>query len=141
MCRAGRFVAFLIIACAAASCSPRPDAPRPLIRLVVPGGHPEAAIIAIDGLPESDLAVLRGRTWTPDEWAALLPVSVAMPRGSPNLVAPIAGTYSVTADAIEFRPTRALESGQRYRVALNVAQLPSSSGLTGEALVVVVGMP
>lgn len=131
------------ILCAAA-CGSGTAPPSPKIRLLVPDQNPASAVFVIEGLPEADLTILRGRAWSADEWTTLFHVSVATPgeAQSPNVVPPMAGSYSVTATELRFKPAFGIDAGRRYRAALNLAQLPSSSGLTGpQELVEFVELP
>ena len=88
-------------------------------------------MFVVEGLSTGDLNALRARTWSSDEWAALFHVSIASGGtvDNRNVVPPIAGSYSVTGDTIQFKPALGIEAGTRYRAALNLAQLPSSSAL------------
>jgi len=135
----------VLSAVAAVACGDGQNASTPRIRLVVPGGNPGDALFVVEGLSSTDLNRLRARAWSSDEWAALFHVSVASigATDNPNVVPPMAGSYSVTADAIQFKPALGIEAGTRYRAALNLAQLPSSSALvpTGHELVEFLELP
>jgi len=135
-----------IVWCAAAACAGGRNGAAlssPQIELVVAEGHPESAMFVVQGLSEADLAVLRGRQWSSDEWTALFHVSVAAPgdQDSPNLVPPMAGSYAIEGNDLHFKPAFGLDLGRRYRAALNLAQLPSSSGLGAKELVKYVELP
>ena len=118
----------------------------PKIRLIASDQHPEAALIVVEGLAEADLKALRGRVWSADEWNTLLHVTIASddPRDASTNVPPMAGSYSVTDSAIQFKPAFGFDAGQLYRVTFDLAQLPSYTGListSSERLVEIVGRP
>jgi hypothetical protein len=81
-------------------------------------GNPSRASIKVVGLSSRDVAALRERPRTADEWHAVFRVTV--PRdgangGAPQLDMPaVAGTYAVTDDAIVFTPMFGLDPGRRY---------------------------
>ena len=118
----------------------------PKIRLLTPDQNPDAAVVVVEGLSDRDLAALRGRAWLPDEWNTLLHVTIASddPHDASTNVPPMAGSYSVTDNAIQFKPAFGFDAGRQYRVTLDLAQLPSSTGListSSERISELVGRP
>lgn len=108
--------------------------PQPLvgdIELVVPGGDAAAATVQVGNLSGSELGALRSETpTTTEEWHKLLRVSVVSESDArqtdPANQLPVAGTYSVSRDAIVFTPMFGFDPGQRYRVEFDRSKLPSS---------------
>jgi hypothetical protein len=118
----------------------------PKIRLIASDQQPDAAVVVVEGLSDRDLAALRGRAWLPDEWNTLLHVTIASddPRDVSTNVPPMAGSYSVTASAIQFKPAFGFDPGRQYRVTFDLAQLPSHTGFissSSDQIVEIVGRP
>lgn len=76
----------------------------------------------VTGLSAADLQGLRkaATTWTNDDWAALIRVSV----GGTESPA-IAGRFAVGDTALEFRPLFPFDPGRAYTVRLDPSQLPT----------------
>ena len=92
------------------------EARPPEVRLV-PAKPGEPAAVELTGLDKATLTALRDAKLTPDEWAEFC--RVVVDGGKPEEVAarpPVAGTWSVTADAIRFDPQFPLVPGLSYRV-------------------------
>lgn len=88
------------------------------------------SVVRVSGVPASVLGALRRATLTHDEWQAALRVSVH--HESPTTDRPpVAGTYRVAADAVEFSPAFPFDAGRRYEVLFDPARLPASIEWSG----------
>ncbi|HJZ56388.1 MAG TPA: hypothetical protein VKE74_15595 [Gemmataceae bacterium] len=98
--------------------------PKPEVRLARPTAD-GPAVVEVTGLSADALAKLKTAELAPAEWAAILRVVVA--EGTPEDITgrpPVAGTYSVTADAIRFEPAFKLTPGVKYRATFAPSKLP-----------------
>jgi hypothetical protein len=93
------------------------------------GGNTSASTIQVVNRSGSDRSSLRAEKPTTDEWQALLRVTVAQSDRTEQTDSadqlPVAGTYAVTRDAIVFTPMFGFDPGRHYRVAFDLARLPS----------------
>src|SRR5580765_288234 len=113
------FCLFAIVL-AAPTCGPSP----PSIRL--DASNPSRPFIEVRGLSRGDLSRLASANLTPDEWSAILRVSVRTdkPAGAGDLPA-MAGRYT-TDETLRFWPSFPLDPGREYDVRFqpaNVARL------------------
>lgn len=99
-------------------------APRIGLNLV----HAGSGTVDVVGLPESELDRLQQRTLTPDEWTALLRITVAGDE-HPSADRPaVLGRYSISDGAIRFAPQFPFDPGRPYEVVLDPSRLPSLHG-------------
>jgi hypothetical protein len=119
--RGGRLSAalvFLVLSAAfGVSCS-RTEAPFEIS--LVPASASSPALVRVTGLSPAEASALRGMPIAEMAWESLLRVRVA---GNDELA--VAGTYSVTSDAIEFRPRFPFDAGRSYSVQFDASRLPS----------------
>lgn len=97
----------------------RPAAP--FSAAIVPSASPAKAFITVTGFSSAELSSLGG-TFTPDEWRALVRVSVDSATGQNP---PVAGQYRVSDNGVEFVPAFSLDPGRRYVVDVDPAKLPT----------------
>jgi hypothetical protein len=76
--------------------------------------------VRVSGLSSAEVSALRATPLAEVVWESLLRVRVA---GNDELA--VAGTYSVTSDAIEFRPRFPFDAGRSYFVQFDASRLPS----------------
>lgn len=87
-----------------------------------------SASVEVVGLSSGDLSALSGSALTPDDWTALLRITV----GEDNTDRPaVLGTYAVGDGVLRFTPRFPFDPGQRYDVRLDPSRLPSSSAAEG----------
>jgi hypothetical protein len=133
------FKAALFISLAAA-CAQPPASPS--ITLSIPDNDPAAAFVEVRGLSASDLASLKARELTRDEWSSLLRVSVH--GDGATAVLPVAGAYEVTRDGIRFKPMFPLDAGRLYDVRFDPRRLGrTDAGTAGstDPVVATVSLP
>jgi len=92
-------------------------------------------LVEVSGLTPAELAELRKTPRTTQQWQRLLSVYA----GQGDLIADIglpaiAGTYSVTVDALRFDPQFTFVSGVHYRAAFHPDQLPGTRGKAGQSI-------
>jgi hypothetical protein len=106
------------------------DAPStPAIVLTNPPGS-TAAVIDLTGLSRTTLRTLASARPTPEQWSALLRVSVG------GADAGMLGTYAIVDDVVRFTPAFPLDAGRAYHVQFDPARIPgASSGPTGGPIV------
>jgi hypothetical protein len=97
---------------------------HPEIRLAEANGEAGSSAIEIAGLPAADLAALRAASLTPDEWAALLRVTVDGRANEPGDRPAVLGAYAVDDAAIRFAPLYGLDPGLPYKVVFTPSLLP-----------------
>jgi hypothetical protein len=91
--------------------------------------EPRVATIEVVGVPAGDIAALRGRAPSEEEWTALLRVTVAEdgqaapPAG--NGIPALAGSYAMLDERLVFAPRFGLDAGRRYRVDFDPSRLPA----------------
>ena len=98
---------------------------RPPEAKLTPAKSGEPAAVEVTGLDKASLAALRDAKLTAAEWAGVC--RVVVDGGKPEEVAarpPVAGTWSVTADAIRFDPQFPLVPGMTYRVICDLSAVP-----------------
>ena len=126
--RVARAVRAAIIVVVVAACGPRPGPPArssPEIDVTQSeSGGTEA--VSVVGLPAQDIAALRARSSTTEEWNALLRVNVNGEDAGSDLPA-VAGVYSVADAAVRFVPLFPLDPGVAHRVVFDPTHLPPSS--------------
>jgi hypothetical protein len=113
--RAARAFVGLAALVAIACSSPR----QPLDVVLTPAAGDAPALVRVTGLSDDELAPMRA--WPADDprWRALLGVWV----DGTDLTTHVTGRYSVTTDAIEFRPRYPFDPGRRYRARIDPARL------------------
>jgi hypothetical protein len=89
---------------------------KPEIRFVAPDSVSSKGRIEVVNLPAAELAALRQRELLPEEWEAILRVSVAAATASQDELPAVAGSYSVTDHGIVFTPLFGFDPGHRYHV-------------------------
>lgn len=121
LARGGRVVAALVLFLAAAtlgaSCS-RP--PTPLEISLVPASASTVAFVRVTGLSPAEARTLHSSPLSDAAWEDILRVRVA---GNDEMN--VAGTYSVTSGAVEFRPRFPFDPGRSYSVQFDGNRLPS----------------
>jgi hypothetical protein len=85
----------------------------------------DLASVDVVGLSPGDLSVLSASTLTPDDWTALLRITVSATDSADRPA--VLGTYTVGDGVLRFTPRFPFEPGQRYDVRLDPARLPLSS--------------
>ena len=76
-----------------------------------------------------DLSALSASTLTPDNWTALLRITVGDTDSADRPA--VLGTYTVGDGVLRFTPRFPFDPGQRYDVRLDPSRLPSSSAAAG----------
>ena len=113
--------AILVSFCAAACRATSSPPPRIELKQLSVG----MAGVEIVGLSSGDLSALSASTLTPDDWTALLRITVG---DADNADRPaVLGTYAVGDGVLRFTPRFPFDPGQRYDVRLDPSRLPSSS--------------
>jgi hypothetical protein len=87
---------------------------------LVPASASSPALVRVTGLSSAEVSALRAVPIAEVAWESLLRVRVA---GNDELA--VAGTYSVSSDAIEFRPRFPFDAGRSYFVQFDASRLPS----------------
>lgn len=114
-----RAVPFVLLLAAAACRGQRPPAAGPLTVTPVTGATAGETLVRLTGLSAGELQALRG--WSdPERWQHFVRLDVAG-----NDLAPVAGRYVVTDDAVEFHPAFPLEAGRAYVARVDPGQLPT----------------
>jgi hypothetical protein len=121
----------------ASACRTSPP-PPPGITLTIPEGNASAAFVEVRNLPSADLAALRSREMSRDEWTAILRVSVAGDRAPDR--PPFAGAYAVTGDALRFTPMFPFDPGRRYEVRYEPPRAGADTSSAG-SIVDIVSLP
>jgi hypothetical protein len=85
----------------------------------------DLASIDVVGLSPGDLSALSASTLTPDDWTALLRISVGDTDSADRPA--VLGTYTVGDGVLRFTPRFPFDPGQRYHVRLDPSRMPSSS--------------
>ena len=119
--RGGRVSAalvFLVLSAASGVSCSRTGAPIEIS--LVPASASSPALVRVTGLSSSEASALRAMPIAEVAWERLLRVRVA---GNDELA--VAGTYSVTSNAIEFRPRFPFDPGRSYSVQFDASRLPS----------------
>ncbi len=83
------------------------------------------ASVDVVGLSPGDLSALSASTLTPDNWTALLRITVSDTDSADRPA--VLGTYTVGDGVLRFTPRFPFDPGQRYDVRLDPSRLPSSS--------------
>src|SRR5436309_2034592 len=116
-----RAAAAAIILVVIAACSPRAGSSAlsaPEIRITESASGARA--VDVVGFPADDLAVLRDRSLSPEQWNSVLRVTVDA--GSEALDLPaVAGSYAVTDGALHFVPDWPLDPRVAHRVIFDPA--------------------
>jgi hypothetical protein len=107
----------LFVALLGAACSGAPAGD--LAIALAPATPTRAASIRVSGLSSAELSALRGAPLDHTAWNAILSVHVG---GNDSL--PVAGTYTVAADTIEFTPRFAFDPGRTYIVRVDSSRFP-----------------
>ena len=114
-------VSFCASACHSAS-SPRPDtSPRIELKRI----SADLASVEVNGLSPRDLSALSSSTPTPDDWTALLRITVGDADDADRPA--VLGAYTIGDGVLRFTPRFPFDPGQRYEVRLDPSRLPSSS--------------
>jgi hypothetical protein len=111
---AGLFTLALVAGCG------RPAAP--LSAAIVPPTASAKALITVTGFSSTELSSLGRASLTPEQWRALVRVSVDRP-GEVNPT--IAGQYRVTSTGIDFLPAFPFDPGRAYVVDVDASRLPT----------------
>lgn len=122
----------LAAACSRSASSEAPADPSIHLRTPQAGG---AAYIEVVGLDDDTLEALEGASYSADQWAALLRISVA-----PD-APPVLGKYIVANRALRFEPAFRLDAGREYSVRFDPARLPDNDEERGAPLVTTVALP
>ena len=110
----------------------REAGPTLRIELRSPGDAAGSSTVDLLGLPPRHLSAVREAALTPDEWSAMLRVSVAGVAEDVWSRPPVLGAYAVTDDTIRFSPRYPFDPGRSYRVLFEPAHLPERlDGLSG----------
>jgi hypothetical protein len=118
------------------SCSfPGPRPSNPEIRFIAPDASAPSGRIEVANLTSNELAGLRQRPLVPEEWEALVRVTVATEDGGDGGLPAVAGNYAVADDAIVFTPLFPFDPGRRYRVTYLPAKLSVDVGSPSRDLV------
>ena len=122
-------VTAILVSFGASACrtsSPRSDTPPRIELKQISAG---LASVEVVGLSPADLSALSASTLTPDNWTALLRITVA---GSDHADSPaVLGTYAVGDGVLRFTPRFPFDPGQRYDVRLDPSRLPNSAAAAG----------
>ena len=94
------------------------------IELRSPGDAAGSSTVDLLGLPPRHLSAVREAALTPDEWSAMLRVSVAGIAEDVWSRPPVLGAYAVTDDTIRFSPRYPFDPGRSYRVIFEPAHFP-----------------
>jgi hypothetical protein len=118
-------VSFCAYACHSASSLRSNTPPRIELKRI----SADLARVEVVGLSPDDLSALSSSTLTPDDWTALLRITVgdADDADWPAVL----GTYTVGDGVLRFTPRFPFDPGQRYDVRLDPSRLPSSSAAAG----------
>jgi hypothetical protein len=113
---------------------------KPTVKLVSakPGDPPSVEITGIDKVTLTAIAEAK---LTADEWAKV--ARLVVDAGTPEEVAkkpPIAGTWTVTAEALRFEPQFPLVPGGKYRVFCDLRTVPRTNA-KGDAFALSVSVP
>jgi hypothetical protein len=118
--------AILVFVCVSAcrsssSTAPPSDAP-PRIELTQTSA--DSASVDLVGLSPGDLSALSASTLTPDDWNALLRITVSAPDTADR--PPVLGTYTIGDGVLRFTPRFPFDPGQRYQVRFDPSRLPAT---------------
>ena len=117
----------------ATACGRAPGPSNPAIRL---NTSQAAAYVEVTGLSSDALDAIEGGSYSREQWADLLRVSVDA--DGPAML----GRYSVADEALRFEPAFPLDPGRQYQVRFDLARVRSSPGVPGTpALEATVGLP
>ena len=119
-------VSFCASACHSAASSSRSDTPP---RIELKRISADSASVDVVGLSQPDLSALSASTLTPDDWTALLKITVGNTDSADRPA--VLGTYTVSDAVLRFTPRFPFDPGQRYEVRLDPSRLPSSSAAAG----------
>jgi hypothetical protein len=126
------FCVFLIAAVSACSRS------QPSIHLDTT--NPSRPFIEVRGLSGSDLSHLASANLTPDEWSALLRVSLRSSQAASAAALPsMAGRYTVDG-TLRFWPSLPLDPGREYDVRFQPSSVPRASIDSGKAVAGIVSI-
>jgi hypothetical protein len=118
----------------AVSCStPGPRSDPELRFQFSESGSDDRTVVA--GLSAAVIDAIRDRSLTPEEWAAILRVTV-VPEGDGHAGLPaVAGTYAVSGRDITFKPMFGFDRGRRYRAEFAPSALPNGVADSGPVVV------
>ena len=112
---------------------------------MAPDERSHAATLAVVGIPSGSLPS-RSEVEA-DQWPSILRVTVVQ-EGETTIdvqLPPVAGSYTVTGNAIVFTPTFGFDPGVRYRAVFDPSQLPSAPvnqvNPVNPVIVAIVGLP
>ncbi len=117
------FLVFLFLSVAAACGRAADSAAGPLNATLAAGKTPADTFVRVTGLSAAELRALKDARLAEPAWQQLLRVTV-----SDNSVAPIAGRFVVTDDAVEFHPRFGFDPGRSYSVRVDPGRLPVPRG-------------
>jgi hypothetical protein len=122
MTRIAVAAAAILVSFCASACRATPSPPP---RIELKQLSADVAGVEVVGLSSGDLSALSASTLTPDDWTALLRVTVG---DADNVDRPaVLGTYAVGDGVLRFTPRFPFDPGQRYDVRLDPSRLPPSS--------------
>lgn len=107
----------LFLTVVAAACGGTP--PGDLEISLVPATPARVASVKVTGFSSDELSALRGASLENASWNSILSVYVAG-----NEALPVAGSYSIGADALEFTPRFPFDPGRTYVVRVDPRRLP-----------------
>jgi hypothetical protein len=119
--------AILVSVCACHSSPPAAAGSGAPLRLELTQTSADRAAIDVVGLSPGDLSALASSTLTPDDWTALLRITVGGADGASVDRPPVLGTYTVRDHLLRFTPRFPFDPGQRYDVRFDPSRLPASS--------------
>ena len=123
----------IVIACAAACSRSAARESTPAIRLSTSSAG--QSYIEVVGLSDSTLDRLADARYSPQEWSAVLRVSVDA--ASP----PVVGRYEVTSRALRFTPLFPFDGGRSYQVRFDQARVDGEAAAHVAPLMATVGLP
>lgn len=148
--RQGRGAAWLVgLSLVAGGCANQPavDVSAVAITLTAPPANDNdnadseagPASIRVTGLPATQVDTLRSTTFTAQQWAGLLRVTVVLEDGATETDLPtVLGSHTVHEDgSIRFTPLFPFDAGRSYAVRLDTKQLPGVDDASAEGLVAV----
>ena len=117
----------ILVSCCASAChsaasSPRSDTPP---RIELKRISADLTSVDVVGLSPGDLSALSTSPLTPENWTALLRITVGETDSTDRPA--VLGTYTVGDGVLRFTPRFPFDPGQPYDVRLDPSRLPSSS--------------
>jgi hypothetical protein len=124
MARIAAVVTAILVSLSACAGQTSSTPPRIELRLI----SADSASVDVVGLSSGDLSALSASTLTPDDWTALLRITVS---GTDSTDRPaVLGAYDIRDGVLRFVPRFPFDPGQRYDVRFDPSRLPPSSAAT-----------